>query len=289
MLWVPTMLYEILAVPTLRDFDLSALKMIMCGGQAVSKGTTLRAQELLPDIDFIQVYGLTEGGASICRVTPSDARRRPGSAGRPSMFTEVRVVGTDGQDAPADTDGEIIVRGPSVTVGYWDDSDMTARLISDDEWLYTGDMGYFDEEGLLYISGRRGDMIISGGMNIFPAEIEDVLRTHPLVADIAVVGLPHEKWGETVCAVVEATPGAQIEGDELIAFCSRHLAGFKKPRAVYVVDELPRSASGKAKKFLLREWYTADQRNGRAPASTKGRADALSVPPVALPSPARQE
>jgi acyl-CoA synthetase (AMP-forming)/AMP-acid ligase II len=283
------MLYEILALPMIGDIDLSGLEMIMCGGQAVSKATTLRAQELLPDVDFIQVYGLTEGGASLSRITPADARRKPGSAGRASMFSEIRIVGTDGVEVPAHTDGEIIVRGASVTAGYWDDKEMTARLITEDEWLYTGDMGYLDDEGLLYISGRRGDMIISGGMNIFPAEIEDVLRTHPLVADIAVVGLPHEKWGETVCAVVQPVPGSTIDVDEVVAYCTRHLAGFKKPRTVHVIDELPRTAGGKPKKFLLREWYANGHENGRSRPRDLLAPLELSVPPVAAPASIRRQ
>ncbi len=117
-------------------------------------------------------------------------------------------------------------------------------------------MGRFDDDGFLFISGRKGDMIISGGMNIFPSEIEDVLREHPDVADAAAIGLPHEKWGETVCVVVEPTPGAIVDEEDVIAFCTERLAGYKKPTQVRVVDALPRTAGGKAKKFLLRERFT---------------------------------
>jgi fatty-acyl-CoA synthase len=287
-LWVPTMLYEILALPILDELDLSALKMIMCGGQPVSRATTVRAQERLPGADFIQVYGLTEGGGSVSFVAPQDARRKPGSAGRPSMHTEIRIAGPDGRELPPGADGEILVRAPSVTTGYWDDAEMTARLIADD-WLHTGDMGHFDEEGFLFISGRKGDMIISGGMNVFPAEIEDVLRTHPLVADIAVIGLPHEKWGETVCAVVEAVPGSTIDEADLIAYCTRHLAGFKKPSSVRVVDELPRTAGGKPKKFLLREWFAEVEQGGRDIPSDADETSGLSYPSVAAPPSARRQ
>lgn len=253
-LWVPTMLYEILRLPELASYDMSALRMIMCGGQPVSAATTEQAQTAFPQTDFIQVYGLTEGGGSVTFVPPKDARAKPGSAGRPSMHAQIRLVGPDGGDVPQGADGEILVRAPSVTAGYWDDPELTERLVTDG-WLHTGDMGRFDEDGFLYISGRKNDLIISGGMNIFPAEIEDVLRTHSGVADVAVIGLPHEKWGETVCAVVEPSPGAAIDEDELIAFCHARLAGFKKPSSVRVVDELPKTAGGKPKKFLLREWY----------------------------------
>jgi fatty-acyl-CoA synthase len=253
-LWVPTMLYEILNLPDLAEYDMSALKMIMCGGQPVSVATTERAQQAFPATDFIQVYGLTEGGGTVTFVRPEHARRKPGSAGRPSLHVSIRLVDPEGLDVPAGIDGEILVRAPSVTSGYWDDPEMTERLIADD-WLHTGDMGHFDDEGFLYISGRKGDMIISGGMNVFPSEIEGVLREHHAVADVAVIGLPHEKWGETVCAVVEATPGAIVDEAEIIAFCQQRLASYKKPTSVRVVDELPRTAGGKPKKFVLRERF----------------------------------
>ena len=269
-LWVPTMLYEILRLPELASYDMSHLRMIMCGGQPVSAATTERAQSAFPSADFIQVYGLTEGGGSVSFVAPHDARRKPGSAGKPSMHAEIRIAGADGAELPAGADGEILVRAPSVTAGYWDDAELTKRLLTGG-WLHTGDMGHFDAEGFLYISGRKGDMIISGGMNIFPSEIEDVLRTHPLVADVAVVGLPDEKWGETVCAVLETRDGAEVVEDEIIAFCHERLAGFKKPTSVRVVDELPKTAGGKPKKFLLREWFA--EADGRLAAADAG-ADA---------------
>jgi fatty-acyl-CoA synthase len=256
-LWVPTMLYEILRLPSLPDYDTSALKMIMCGGQPVSAATTERAQEAFPQTDFIQAYGLTEGGGSVIHVRPQDSRRKPGSAGQPSLHVELRLVDPDGLDVPTGTDGEIILRAPSVTAGYWDDPDMTARLIVDG-WLHTGDMGRFDEDGFVFVSGRKGDMIISGGMNIFPSEIESILLEHPVVSDVAVIGLPDEKWGESVCAVIEVTAGAEVIEHELIDYCNERLASYKKPRSIRVVDALPRTVGGKPKKFLLRERFAAE-------------------------------
>jgi fatty-acyl-CoA synthase len=260
-LWVPTMLYEILRLPDLHDYDLSALKMIMCGGQPVSVPTTLRAQEMFPHTDFIQVYGLTEGGGSVTYVRPEDARHKPGSAGKPSLHVELRLVDKDDRDVPHGIDGEILIRAPTVTAGYWADPELTARAIVDG-WLYTGDMGRRDADGFLFISGRKTDMIISGGMNIFPAEIESVLLEHPAVGDVAVIGLLDEKWGETVCAVVEAAPGAVVDGPELIDYCTQRLASYKKPTSVQVVDELPRTVSGKPQKFLLRERLSDAHRTG---------------------------
>ena len=251
-LWVPTMLYEILRLPDLDDYDLSALKMIICGGQTVSVSTALRAQEAFPSLDFIQVYGLTEGGGTVTYVRPADARRKPGSVGKASLHVEVRLVDSGGADVPQGVAGEIIIRAPTVTAGYWLDPELTARQVVDG-WLHTGDMGYFDAEGFLYISGRKSDMIVSGGMRIFPAEIESVLMEHPSVADVAVIGLLDEKWGQTVCAVVMPVDGAAIDEPELIEYCSERLASYKKPTSVRVVDEMPRTVLGSAQKSLLRE------------------------------------
>jgi fatty-acyl-CoA synthase len=253
-LWVPTMLYEILNLPNLGDYDTSNLRMIMCGGQAVTAATTERAQAAFPHTDFIQVYGLTEGGGTVTFIPPKYARSKPGSAGKPSVHAEVKLVDDTGNEVPPETDGEILVRAPSVTAGYWDAPELTETLLADG-WLHTGDMGRFDEDGFLYISGRKRDMIISGGMNIFPVEIEDILLRHPAVAGVAVIGLPHEKWGETVCAVIEPKPGATVDEAEVIAYCTEHLASYKKPKSVRVVDEIPRTASGKPQKFILRERF----------------------------------
>lgn len=254
-LWVPTMLHEILGLPDLGAYDLSHLEMIMCGGQPLSAAATKRGLAAFPDTDFIQVYGLTEAGGSVTFVPPEFAHAKPGSAGRPSQHTEIKVVAEDGSESPVGVDGEILVRAPSVTPGYWADEALTEEMIVDG-FLATGDMGHFDEDGFLYVSGRKDDMIISGGMNIFPAEIEDVLRTREGVDDAAVIGLPDIKWGEVVCAVVEPRDGVELDPDELIEHCYGLLAGFKKPSVVHLVDEIPRTAGGKPQKFLLRELLT---------------------------------
>ena len=255
-LWVPTMLFDILRLPGLADFDLGGLRAIMCGGAPVSASVTEQAQESIPSADFIQVYGLTEGGGNVTIIPPEYAKTKAGSAGKASMHNEIRIADDSAADLPPGETGEILVRGPAVTAGYWDAPEMTASAIVDG-WLHTGDMGYFDEDGFLFVSGRKKDMIISGGMNIFPAEIEDVLRKHPAVLDAAVIGLPDERWGERVCAVIEAEPGAEIDEAEVIEFCKEHVASYRKPSVIEVVDELPRTPSGKAQKFLLRERFGA--------------------------------
>lgn len=271
-LWVPTMLYDILRLPDLAEYDLSRLEMIMCGGQPVSAATTVRAQEAFPTADFIQVYGLTEGGGSVTFVRPEHARRKPGSAGKPSLHVEIKLVDARGLPVAQGSDGEILLRAPTVTAGYWGDPELTASQIADG-WLRTGDMGHFDEEGFLFIAGRKGDMIITGGMNVFPAEIEAVLNEHPTVADVAVIGLPDERWGETVCAVIELADGSDVSERDLIAFCTERLAGYKKPTSVRFVDELPRTLAGKPKKFLLRERFAQAGETGAAAAAPDGLSD----------------
>jgi acyl-CoA synthetase (AMP-forming)/AMP-acid ligase II len=253
-LWVPTMLYDILEVPGIENYDTGKLRMIMCGGQAVTTATTERAQKAFPHTDFMQVYGLTEGGGTVTFMPPQYAQTKPGSAGKPSVHVEIKLVDSDGNEVPANTDGEILVKAPSMTAGYWDAPELTEELLAGG-WLHTGDMGRFDEDGFLYISGRKRDMIISGGMNIFPSEIEDVLLGHPSVAGVAVIGIPHDRWGETVCAVIEPRPGTTIDEDEIIVYCTERIASFKKPTSVQVVEEIPRTMSGKAQKFKLVERF----------------------------------
>lgn len=259
LLWVPTMIYDILRVPDLDRFDTSKLRMIMCGGQVLSDTVVRRMQKVFPHTDFVQVYGLTEGGGSVTCMPPHMTQIKPGSSGRASFNVAIRIVDDEGCELAAHSGGEILVRAPSVTAGYWNDPDLTAQHIVQG-WLHTGDVGHLDGEGYLYVTGRKKDMIKCGGMNISPAEIEDVLRSHPAVLDAAVIGVPHEKWGEQVCAVVELRPadtGGDTIATELIALCTERLAGFKKPSEVHIVDALPRTASGKPLKFVLRERYGA--------------------------------
>jgi fatty-acyl-CoA synthase len=259
-LWVPTMLYDVLRVPGLSEMDTSALEMIMCGGAPLSRETIVEAQEAFPHTRFVQVFGLTEGGGTTTFVPPAYLRDKVGSAGKASMHNEIRIVDAlDGTPLPAGETGEILVHGPAVTLGYWGNPAATAETVRDG-WLHTGDLGYLDEEGFLFVAGRKKDMIISGGMNIYPSEVEGVLRTHPAVHDVAVIGLPHERWGEQVCAVIVPAPGATVDDAEIIAYCKERLASFKKPQVVRTVEEFPLTISGKVQKFVLRERFT------RAPA-----------------------
>jgi fatty-acyl-CoA synthase len=167
------------------------------------------------------------------------------------MNNTLRIVDALGNDCSAGTRGEIIVMGPSVTAGYWDEPELTAATVVDG-WLHTGDQGYVDDDGFLFVSGRIKDMIISGGMNIFPSEIEETLIEHPDIAAVAVIGVPDERWGERVHAVVQLLPGRSLSEADVIAYCTERIAGFKKPQSVVFVEEFPRTASGKIQKYMLR-------------------------------------
>lgn len=252
----PTMLYDILEVPGLADRDLSALGVLVSAGAPLADSAIERASELMPDTAVMQFFGMSEGGACMTFVPARYAREKAGSAGRAAWHTQIKICDDEGVELRAGEVGEIVARGAAVTAGYWDAEEITRETIVDD-WLRTGDLGYLDEDDFLYIAGRKKEMIISGGMNIYPAEIEDVIIEHPAVAAVAVIGIPHERWGETVCAVIETDEEAAVDGEEIIAFCKERLASFKKPTVVEVVDQIPRTATGKVQKFVLKERFGA--------------------------------
>lgn len=256
-LWVPTMIHDILRVPGLADRDTTCLEMIMCGGAPLSKDTITQAQRAFPHTRFVQVFGLTEGGGTTTFVPPGYLQSKLGSAGKASMHNEIEIVDEYGASCPAEQIGEILVRGPALTFGYWGNPEATREAVRDG-WLHTGDLGYLDEDAFLYVAGRKKDMIISGGMNIYPSEVEDVLRSFPGVADVTVIGLPDERWGERVCAVILPEAGATIDESEVISYCRDRLATFKKPSTVQVVDEFPRTVSGKVQKHVLRRRFVAE-------------------------------
>jgi O-succinylbenzoic acid--CoA ligase len=194
-------------------------------------------------VPVVQTYGLTETASQVATLSPADALRKLGSAGQPLLPTELRIAAA-GEDAV----GEILVRGPTVMRGYINRPEATAQALRDG-WLYTGDLGYLDDEGYLYVVSRRHDLIISGGENIYPAEVESVLLAHPSVEEAAVVGLPDERWGQAPVAAVKLREGMDVGAAELTEFCRRHLAAYKVPKQVRFVAELPRNATGK----LLRD------------------------------------
>jgi fatty-acyl-CoA synthase len=248
------MLYDILALPDLDRYDLSCLKMVITGGEPVPVATIRRFQERLPGADLVQVYGLTEGSAIATACLPEYAVSKAGSAGKPILNVDVRIVDDEGRTLGPGETGEILTGGPAVSKGYWRRPDANAVTFVDG-WCHTGDLGRLDDDGFLYIEGRKKDMIISGAENIYPAEIESVLFQHPKIHEAAVIGIPDPRWGEAVVAVVVQKPGETLTEEEVVEHCKANLASFKKPRHVVFTDALPRTPSQKVQKFLLREEY----------------------------------
>ncbi|MGY1823509.1 acyl-CoA synthetase [Geodermatophilus sp. SYSU D00079] len=249
---VPTMLDAMSREPGFPTRDLSALRTIGAAGAAVPI-PTLRTW-LDRGVTMQQCYGMTEASPGCTVLDPADAERRVGSAGRPLFFTDLRVVRPDGTDAGVDEVGEVVVSGPNVMAGYWDDPEQTAAVLRDG-WYHTGDAGSLDAEGYLYIRDRYKDMIISGGENVYPAEVESALLELPAVLEAAVIGVPDQRWGEVGLAVVVPAPGTAEDPEAIRAALRERLAGFKVPRHVEFVDELPKTATGKIRKPDLRERF----------------------------------
>ena len=201
----------------------------------------------------LQGYGLTETAPGGTVIAPEDWRRKAGTVGKAFAFTELRVVDEDGRPVAAGQVGEVHFRGPNVFAGYWNRPEATAEAFTADGWFRSGDLGHLDDEGFLTLVDRKKDMVITGGENVYSAEVEDVLFGHPAVAEAAIIGLPDERWGEAVCAVVALRPSASATADELIAHCRTRLARYKTPKYVVFVDALPRNAAGKVLKRTLRE------------------------------------
>ncbi|WP_213424235.1 class I adenylate-forming enzyme family protein [Bhargavaea massiliensis] len=250
----PFMIYEMLKLNDVESYQLDSLKTIYSGGDPIISWAIDRLYELFPQIGLVQVYGLTEGTPIAVSLDPADAKSKGYTAGKPMPFTEVKVADDQGRALPAGEIGEICTKGPAVVSEYWNKPEATAKTFVDG-WCHTGDLGVIDAEGFLTISGRKKDMIRSGGENIYPVEVEDVLIRHEAVRDVAVIGIPDPKFIETVCAVIVKKPGRSITEKELLDFIEGKLARYKKPRSFVFLDELPRTASGKVQKYLLRDTY----------------------------------
>jgi fatty-acyl-CoA synthase len=246
---VPTMLDAMARQPEFRSRDLSALRSIGAAGAAVPL-PTLRTW-LDRGVTMQQCYGMTEAAPGCTVLDSADAVRKVGSAGKPVFFTDVRVLRPDGTEAAVDEVGEVVVQGPNVMAGYWDEPERTAEVLVDG-WYHTGDAGSLDDEGFLHIRDRYKDMIISGGENVYPAEVESALLELDGVDEAAVIGVPDEKWGEVGLALLVPSPGAALDPDAVRAALRERLAGFKVPQQVRVVDELPKTATGKIRKPDLR-------------------------------------
>ena len=250
MFGVPAMFQQIALSPRWGSADLSSLRILHCGGAPVPTALIHAYQQR--GLTFVQGFGMTEASPGVLLLRPDDSVRKAGSAGTAMFFTDVRVVRPDGTDAAQGEAGEVLVRGPNVMAGYWGRPDDTARTL-DGGWLHSGDAATVDDEGFVSIVDRIKDMIISGGENIYPAEVERVIYEHPAVAECAVVGVPDERWGEVGRALVVLREGATATPEEILGFLDGRLARYKIPRTVVLVDALARNATGKLLRHKLRD------------------------------------
>ncbi len=249
---VPAMYDAMAAHPAWETADLASLRTLLCGGAPVP-AATIRTY-LARGLTFIQGYGLTEAAPGVLLLDAAHAQSKAGSAGVPHFFTDVRVAGPDLAPAAPGEPGEIIVAGPNVMRGYWGQPEATARVLAGG-WLHTGDVAVTDEDGYVFVVDRIKDMIISGGENIYPAEIENALRDHPAVAEAGVIGVADARWGEAPRAVVVLRPGMRASEEDILGFLDGRLARYKIPKSVRFADALPRTGTGKILKKRLRENY----------------------------------
>lgn len=266
MMLVPTMIQMWVDHPQIGDFDQSSARRVLFGAAPISEPLVERAQRVMPNISFMQAYGMTEAAPTIT-VNPPYYYSREGfkegksaSQGRAAYTLEVRIVDEDDREVPRGEIGEIIMRGANVMKGYWNKPKETAEALRNG-WLHSGDAGYMDADGFVFIVDRVKDMVISGGENIYSMEVENAIGKHPAVATCAVIGIPHEQWGEAVHAVVVRKAGIEIEPDGLIAHCKTLIAGYKCPRSIEFRDALPLNGAGKILKTALREPYWKDKKN----------------------------
>jgi long-chain acyl-CoA synthetase len=261
---VPTMLNLMLPDAEAGARDFSSLGTILYGGSGIAPDRLGRAVRVFGDV-FVQFFGLSETPMPLSALSQHDHQfdvhgdppARLGSAGRVNPFVELRICSEDGGELPAGEVGEIVVRGDTVMAGYWRKPKETAEMIDGEGWAATGDLGRFDAEGYLYIVDRKRDMIVTGGYNVYPAEVENAIAALEAVQEVAVVGVPDERWGESVKAVVVLRPGASLTEEEIVESCTRRLAGYKRPRSVDFVAELPKTGSGKLMRRKVREPFWA--------------------------------
>ena len=256
---VPTIYKLLMDSPEFQSAHLPHLRWLISGGapmpQYILEAFAQRG------MTFKQGYGLTEAGVNCFAMTPEESIRKIGSIGKPMLFCEARLVGSNGDDVPANEVGELWLRGPHVSKGYWNQPEATASAIDSDGWLHTGDLARRDEDGFFFIAGRSKDMFISGGVNVYPAEIEAELLLHPKVRDAAVIGIPHETWGEVGVAFIVAH--GQLTSEALTSYLADRLSKYKIPKHFEFVESLPRTAYGKVVKPELRERWLAKTASAR--------------------------
>jgi acyl-CoA synthetase (AMP-forming)/AMP-acid ligase II len=259
LLLAPVMLNAVLDVANFENYDISSLRTIQYSAAPIPTPLLRRAVQAFGSV-FVQLYGPTETGPlgtalqKSQHVLDGPEAVRLGSAGQAGNICKLRILRDDGQECEVREPGEVAVHSPTNMIGYWNKTAATLQVLRDG-WIHTGDVGYLDEEGFLFLVDRRKDMIVSGGENIYSREVEDVLHGHAAVAEAAVIGIPDEKWGEAVQAIVLLRPGAIVTETDLIAYCTGRIGGYKKPKSISFVETLPRLASGKVDKKKLREPY----------------------------------
>ena len=261
MFLAPTMLNMVLNDPAFGDYDLSSLRCIIYGASPMPEVLVRQAMKALPSVRFVQAYGQTETSPVLTTLSPGrhvlegPLSGKLRSAGQPLPGVQLRVVDSEDETVPNGTVGEICARGENIMSGYWQQPELTAETLRGG-WLHTGDGGYLDDDGFLFVVDRVKDMIVSGGENVYSAEVENALAKHPEIAEIAVIGVPDEKWGERVHAIARLKEGSDLDESGLIAHCRELIAGYKCPRSVEFRDkELPISPAGKVLKAELRKPY----------------------------------
>ncbi len=255
----PTMIAMLLDDPRANRYDLSSLRRIGYGASSMPVTVLKRASERWPNVDFSTGFGMTELAGNVMFMGPDDHRRAAidapqllRSVGRQLPLARVRVIDDRNEDCPPGVPGEIVIKGDQVLMGYWNNREATANSFVDG-WFRSGDIGEWDENGYLYVVDRKKDMILTGGENVYPREVEEVLYQHPAIAEVAVAGRPDQTWGEAVVAFVVLREGGTVSPEELINFCREQIASYKKPRHVVFIDALPKNASGKILKRELRD------------------------------------
>lgn len=251
---VPALWNWIVNHPNFKDYDLSSLEQGATGAAPMPLELKRKIVELFPNIRLSEAFGMTETSASAVSAKHEDILTKQGTVGRPMINVEARVVDDYDNDVPIGEVGEIVYRGPTVMKEYYNDPEATAEAFRGG-WFHSGDLVRQDEDGYIYVVDRKKDMIISGGENIYPAEIEEVLYTHPKILESAVIGVPDPDWGESVKAIVVPKQGETLTEEDIIEHCKKNLASYKKPKSVDFVDVLPRNPQGKVLKFVLREKY----------------------------------
>lgn len=265
----PTMLKRLLATPPDPGLDLSNLRLIITGGEAAPLPVIEGTLERFPEAAFINNYGSTEGGPITTFLAPEESRRKMGSVGLEAFSVQVRIEDEAGRPLGPGEVGELVVRSPFVCRGYWNRPSETAAQMRNG-WWRTGDLARRDDEGFLWIAGRRKDMLKTGGENVYPIEVEQVLASLDGVAEAGVIGVPDEQWGEAVAAFVVPEPGRTLDANAVIAHCKPPLASYKRPRHIRFLQSLPRGTTDKIAKDVLRELWVAETRGHAAPAPSVG-------------------